>query len=125
MQHPQQTRFFPDPSLPPGQGDLEALERLKDAIKSNQHEVFRAIPRPATLASLYKGPLPFRVPPHPEQTLENQEKATTTPPGAIFEKMTSSSFIDDVHNTHGASTVQGHPSVPLRPGISNSTVRTS
>jgi hypothetical protein len=124
MQRPQQAQFFPDPSLPPGQGDLEALERLKDAIKNNQHEVFRATPRPAALASLYKGPLPFRVPPHPEQILESREKATATP-DAIFEKMTSSSFIDDIHNTHGTPTVPGHPGVPSRPVISSSTVRTS
>ncbi|KZV72784.1 hypothetical protein PENSPDRAFT_750606 [Peniophora sp. CONT] len=54
--HPQMTAFAPDPVLPPGLGDLDALERLKDAIKNSQHEVFRAIPRPAVLASLWQGP---------------------------------------------------------------------
>lgn len=134
MQHPQQAQFFPDPSLPPGQRDLEALERLKDTIKNNQHEVFRAIPRPAALASLYKGLLPFRVPPHPEQIQGNSpEKPTTTPSGVTFEKMASSNSIDTAHHTHGASPAQGvlsssgpgYSSVPSRPCVSSDTVRTS
>ncbi|KAI0249643.1 hypothetical protein BJV78DRAFT_1283892 [Lactifluus subvellereus] len=134
MQHSQQAQFFPDPSLPPGQGDLEALERLKDTIKNNQHEVFRAIPRPAALASLYKGPLPFRVPPHPEQIPGNlPEKPTTTPSGVAFEKMASSNFIDDAHHAHGASPAQGalssggpgYSSLPSRPCVSSSTASSS
>jgi hypothetical protein len=124
MQHPQQAQFFPDPSLPPGQGDLEVLERLKDAIKNNQHEIFRAIPRPAALASLYKGPLPFRVLPHPEQIPENSEKATTMPSTTTVDKLISSNFVGDAHEAHAVSAAQSHPSVPLRPGISRSTVRT-
>ena len=124
MQHPQQAQFFPDPSLPPGQGDLEVLERLKDAIKNNQHEIFRAIPRPAALASLYKGPLPFRVLPHAEQIPENSEKATTMPSTTTVDKLISSNFVGDAHEAHAVSAAQSHPSVPLRPGISRSTVRT-
>ena len=54
--HPQLSAFAPDPVLPPGLGDLAALERLKDAIKKNQHELYRSIPRPAFLASLWQGP---------------------------------------------------------------------
>ena len=52
-------------TLPPGQNDLEILERLKETIKNNQHEFFQPIPRPAALAQLYMGP--HSVPPHPEQ----------------------------------------------------------
>ncbi|KAI0313152.1 hypothetical protein OF83DRAFT_1065995 [Amylostereum chailletii] len=76
MQHisHQQAQFFPNPSLPPGQSDLEVLERLKEAIKNNQHDIFRAFPRPDVLASLYQGsvntPL-STVPPHPEQVPTN------------------------------------------------------
>ncbi|KAI0699887.1 hypothetical protein C8T65DRAFT_658882 [Cerioporus squamosus] len=59
------------PSLPPGQNDLEILERLKETIKSNHHEFFRPVPQPAALASIYLGPksssAPSHVPPHPEQ----------------------------------------------------------
>ncbi|VDC05935.1 unnamed protein product [Peniophora sp. CBMAI 1063] len=54
--HPQLSAFMPNPISPPGLGDLEALERLKNAIKNNQHELFRAVPRPAVLASLWQGP---------------------------------------------------------------------
>ncbi|THH12782.1 hypothetical protein EW146_g7369 [Bondarzewia mesenterica] len=68
--HSPQSQFFPDPSLPPGQGDLEALERLKEMIKNNEHEIFRAVPQPSVLAGLYKGSSASGqslVPPHPEQ----------------------------------------------------------
>lgn len=62
MQH-QQQQFFPQPQqqsqniLPLGRNDLEILENLKELIKSNQHEVFRAIPQPAALANVYLGPI--------------------------------------------------------------------
>ncbi|KAH9957300.1 hypothetical protein BC827DRAFT_1270319 [Russula dissimulans] len=126
MQH-QQVQFFPDPSLPPGLGDLEALERLKEIIKNNQHEFFRAIPRPAALAGLYRGPLPSLIPPHPEQaSIYPPEKSTTTPPGLSFEN-SSSNFVSDTHRAHVASATQGAPlvgiqgraNVPARPGISS------
>jgi hypothetical protein len=120
MQHSQQVQFFPDPSLPPGQGDLEALERLKEIIKSNQHEIFRATPRPAALASLYKGSLLSAVPPHPEQIPNNpKEKPTTAPSSPTFEKPSSSTFIRDAHSAHVVAAVQG----ATRPSISNDTVR--
>jgi hypothetical protein len=134
MQHPQQVQFFPDPSLPPGQGDLEALERLKEFIKNNQHEIFRAVPRPAALANLYKGPLPSLAPPHPEQTsVSLREKSITTPPGLGFETPSSSGFASDSHRSHVVSAAQGAPltntrgvdSVLPRPDISNDTVRAS
>lgn len=121
MQHPQQVQFFPDPSLPPGQGDLEALERLKDIIKSNQHEIFRATPRPAALASLYRGSLPSAVPPHPEQIPNNPKlKPTTAPSSPTFETPSSSTFINDAHGAHIVAAVQG----AARPSISNDIVRT-
>ncbi|KAH9915061.1 uncharacterized protein BXZ73DRAFT_16161, partial [Epithele typhae] len=65
------------PVLPPGQNDLKILERLKEVIKNNQHEIYRPVPQPAALASIYLGPpaqsqpttafAPPVVPPHPEQ----------------------------------------------------------
>lgn len=119
MQHSQQVQFSPDPSLPPGQGDLEALERLKEIIKSNQHEIFRATPRPAALASLYKGSLPSAVPPHPEQIPNNpKEKPGTAPSSPTFETSSSSTFISDAHTAFVAA-VQG----AARSFISNDTVR--
>jgi len=71
QQQPQQQPFFstnqaqqasmqsiqPNPPLPPGKNDLEILQNLKKLIIENQHPFFRAIPQPAALASLYKGPL--------------------------------------------------------------------
>ena len=57
--------------LPTGQNDLEILEKLKETIKNNQHEIYRPVPQPAALASVYLGPRssssPAYVPPHPEQ----------------------------------------------------------
>jgi hypothetical protein len=134
MQHSQQDQFFPDPSLPPGQGDLEALERLKEFIKNNQHEIFRAVPQPAALANLYKGPLPSLVPPYPEQTSSSlREKFTTTQSGMGYEIPSSSGFSSDGHRSHIAPAVQGAPliggqggdSVPPRPDIFSDKVRTS
>ncbi|KAI9437625.1 hypothetical protein H4582DRAFT_289000 [Lactarius indigo] len=130
MQHPQQAQFIPDPALPRGQGDLEALERLKETIKSNQHEIFRATPRLDVLASIYQGPLgpllpppSLSVPPHPEQMQSNPtEKAAAAPTssGGNFETVSSSGFSSDVRHAHAHPPVQG---VPLagggpRPGIS-------
>lgn len=42
--------------LPPGEDDLEILEKLKEIIKNGQHEFYRAVPQPRALASLYLGP---------------------------------------------------------------------
>jgi len=132
MQHSQQVQFIPDSSLPPGQGDLEALERLKEFIKNNQHEIFRAVPRPAALANLYKGPLPPLVPPHREQTSGSlPEKSTTTSSGPGFETLSPSTFVNDTRRVHVTPAVQGTPrvssqsraSVPPRPGVSSDTVR--
>ncbi|KAI0744330.1 hypothetical protein C8Q80DRAFT_1258371 [Daedaleopsis nitida] len=47
--------------------DLRVLEKLKETIKNNQHGLYRPIPQPAALASLYLGPGSSHVPPHPEQ----------------------------------------------------------
>ncbi|KAI6037558.1 hypothetical protein EDC04DRAFT_2121056 [Pisolithus marmoratus] len=72
QQSPLQQRqglYHPTSMLPPGKNDLEALENLKSLIKDGQHEIFKAYPKPAALASLYLGPRNglSRVPPHPEQ----------------------------------------------------------
>lgn len=72
---PQQPQSIPQPLpaqhvLPSGQNDLEILERLKQTIKNNQHELFRPVPQPAALANVYLGPkstLVSHVAPHPEQ----------------------------------------------------------
>lgn len=70
--HQQPQHFFPpqsQPSLPPGQNDLEVLENLKEMIKNGQHEFYTAVPQPAALAGIYLGPNATQspVPPHPEQ----------------------------------------------------------
>jgi hypothetical protein len=72
VHHPQQGQQFypqsPQPLMPPGQNDLEVLEKLKDMIKNGQHEFYRAVPQPAALASIYLGPAnQSQVPHHPEQ----------------------------------------------------------
>ncbi|KAI0041461.1 hypothetical protein FA95DRAFT_1565350 [Auriscalpium vulgare] len=86
-QHQQQPQFYPNPALPIGLGDLEALERLKETIKSNQHEIFRAFPQPGFLATLYQGPPQpppppsSSVPPHPEQVPPTVANSPEGPPG--------------------------------------------
>ena len=74
--HPQQ--FYPDQQraqviLPPGKNDLEILEKLKEMIKNGQHELYRAVPQPAALASIYLGPHTSQVPHHPEQAPDPQQ----------------------------------------------------
>ncbi|KAH9028884.1 hypothetical protein EDB85DRAFT_1968997 [Lactarius pseudohatsudake] len=137
MQHPQQAHFVPDPALPRGQGDLEALERLKETIKNNQHEIFRATPRLDVLASLYQGPLgsllppsSLSVPPHPEQMQNNPAEkaaAVTTSSGGSFETVSSSGFPGDARHAHAHAhaLVQGVPlaSGGPRQGISSNMVR--
>ena len=120
MQHPQQVQFAPDPALPRGQGDLEALERLKEVIKNNQHEIFRATPRLDALASLYQGPLGTLKPSvalHPEQMHSNPPEKTaakTMSSGGSFDTVSSSGFPGDTR-------VQGAPLAGAgpRPGISS------
>ncbi|TFY79922.1 hypothetical protein EWM64_g4092, partial [Hericium alpestre] len=67
----QQSQYYSEPSMPAGPSDLETLEQLKEAIKNNQHEVFRAVPQPEVLRSLVKNVIDSgsssSVPPHPEQ----------------------------------------------------------
>ncbi|KAF9497915.1 hypothetical protein BDN71DRAFT_510852 [Pleurotus eryngii] len=53
--HTQQFSPTPQMVLPPGENDLEILEKLKDIIKNGQHEFYRAVPQPRALASLYLG----------------------------------------------------------------------
>lgn len=65
--------FYSAQSIPPGENDLEILERLKDTIKNGQHEFFRPVPRPTALAHVYLGPHNgSHVPPHPEQIPHEQ-----------------------------------------------------
>ncbi|KAJ3556047.1 hypothetical protein NM688_g2243 [Phlebia brevispora] len=68
---PSQQSMYGAQQLPPGQSDLEILERLKETIKSNQHEFFQPIPRPAALLNLYMGPR--HAPLHPEQIPQSGE----------------------------------------------------
>lgn len=122
MHHSQQVQFVPDSSLPPGQRDLEALEHLKKIIKSNQHEIFRATPQPAALASLYRGPLPSAVPPHPEQIPNNSmEMPNTAPSSPTFETPPPSTFTSDTHSAHVLAAAQG----ASRSSVCNDTVRTA
>ncbi|KAH8107626.1 hypothetical protein BXZ70DRAFT_356 [Cristinia sonorae] len=44
------------PKAQSANNDLELLEKLKETIKNNQHDIFRPVPQPVTLASLYLGP---------------------------------------------------------------------
>ena len=74
QQHqPHQQPFYSQqqqPMLPPGQNDLEVLEKLKEMIKNGQHEFYRAVPQPTALASIYLGPnaaSQAQVVHHPEQ----------------------------------------------------------
>lgn len=88
---PQQ--FYPPAQGPPGQNDLEVLQRLKDSILRNQHEFFRAVPRPAALANLYQGPRSSHAhdsaPLHPEQVPANHQQASI------------SQTVPDLASTHG------------------------
>lgn len=52
--------------------DLEILERLKERIKNGQHEVYRPVPQPAVLASLYLGSSST-----PAETNEGSKSSTT------------------------------------------------
>lgn len=71
--HPQQFYQQPQVILPPGKNDLEILEKLKEMIKNGQHELYRAVPQPAALASIYLGPHASQVPHHPEQAPDPQQ----------------------------------------------------
>lgn len=54
-------------TLPPGKSDLEILQNLKKLIIEGQHPFYRAVPSPAALASLYKGPIPAQSQPEPDE----------------------------------------------------------
>lgn len=77
MGHSSHSRPPADPNgfavpLPPGKHDLEILEKLKEIIKSGQHEIYRAVPLPAALASHYLGPSTRPAEPAPISTLKEQ-----------------------------------------------------
>ncbi|GJE90044.1 hypothetical protein PsYK624_061660 [Phanerochaete sordida] len=75
--------FFPTQPPPPGQNDLEILERLKETIKAGQHEFFQPVPRPTALASIYLGPHhASQVPPHPEQVPDYRSDSRRLSPGS-------------------------------------------
>ncbi|KAL1941930.1 hypothetical protein VTO73DRAFT_6460 [Trametes versicolor] len=85
--------------LPPGQNDLEILERLKQTIKNNQHELFRPVPQPAALANVYLGPkatLVSHVAPHPEQL-----PSDPSPPGLTL--LSHDTIAKDVANVSTAN----------------------
>ncbi|KAI0646020.1 hypothetical protein C8Q79DRAFT_729822 [Trametes meyenii] len=102
-------QFFPPPPQPipqsvpaqqpalSGQSDLEILERLKETIKNNQHAIFRPIPRPDALLSVYLGPkttASYHVPPHPEQV-----PTDVSPPGLTLPPPDSAKASNDTSAT--------------------------
>ncbi|KAI0266939.1 hypothetical protein BC834DRAFT_86653 [Gloeopeniophorella convolvens] len=104
------------PSLPPGQSDLETLERLKETIKNNQHEIFRATPRPAALASLYQGSFyslspstpVSSVPPHPEQVPNPpSENLTPTYSGSSLGTISTSGSASDIQRAEASADLSG------------------
>ncbi|KAI9067507.1 hypothetical protein FKP32DRAFT_1588498 [Trametes sanguinea] len=98
-------------ALTPGQSDLEILERLKETIKKNQHEIFRPVPQPAALASVYLGPkppLPSLVPPHPEQIPKD-----SSPPGLTL-------YADDNNAKPKSETSAAHALSPPTSRVSQS-----
>lgn len=68
---PQQQSQPMKPTLPPGKNDLDILQNLKQIIKDGQHPFFRAVPQPATLASIYMGTIPSQY--------QDQERRGETP----------------------------------------------
>lgn len=78
-------QFYSAQHLPPGQNDLEILERLKETIKAGQHEFFRPVPQPAALANIYLGPHHgSQVPPHPEQVPEYRADRRLSPGSQVI-----------------------------------------
>jgi hypothetical protein len=61
-----------------GKTDLEILETLKTIIKEGQHEVYRAVPMPESLAEIFLGPLP-EVKKDPEPGAESADSGTRPP----------------------------------------------
>ncbi|TFK82529.1 hypothetical protein K466DRAFT_666461 [Polyporus arcularius HHB13444] len=127
QQHPQPQFFLPatqqqspvsnqsQQQLPPGENDLEILERLKETIKSNHHEFFRPVPQPAALASIYLGTkslsAPSHVPPHPEQV-----PTDPSPPGLTLTVQDAPKLHADALSAHPStsSTVVVQPTPDLR-----------
>ncbi|KAG7442621.1 uncharacterized protein BT62DRAFT_935918 [Guyanagaster necrorhizus] len=81
----QQQPFYQQQQQPrPGSNDLEVLENLKQRIKAGQHEFYRAIPNPAALASIYKGPSSSsQVPHHPEQAPDYHDSSSPSKSGQL------------------------------------------
>lgn len=124
------SNFQPGPEqqyLPPGQNDLEVLEKLKDTIKKGQHEFFRAVPQPSALARNYLGPAPSsynssvsssQVPPHPEQIPSSHNgnygpNGTPSGPGSDYSRRArhQSVSMDSWDGNAGPRTALSSPSV--------------
>ncbi|KAK0240889.1 hypothetical protein EDD85DRAFT_382768 [Armillaria nabsnona] len=78
----QQQPFYQQQQQPqPGSNDLEVLENLKQRIKAGQHEYYRAIPNPAALASIYKGPSSSSL--HPERASDYLDSSSPSKTGPL------------------------------------------
>ncbi|KAK0213345.1 hypothetical protein DFS33DRAFT_117866 [Desarmillaria ectypa] len=78
----QQQSFYQQQQQPqPGSNDLEILENLKQRIKAGQHEFYRAIPNPAALASIYKGPSSSSL--HPERAPDYLDSSSPSKTGPL------------------------------------------
>ncbi|KAH8119134.1 hypothetical protein DFH11DRAFT_1539997 [Phellopilus nigrolimitatus] len=89
IQTPTQQSFFPQITRPHASGtnDVEKLERLKKEILEGQNPIYKAVPQPNFLESLYLGrPLQVQgsVPAHPEQVTIGAKESTNpqTPPAS-------------------------------------------
>ncbi|EJD02915.1 uncharacterized protein FOMMEDRAFT_140720 [Fomitiporia mediterranea MF3/22] len=97
----------PQPQQPPSSdnSDLEKLERLKREILEGQNPVYKAVPQPDFLESLYLGRSAKRqnsVPAHPEQIVPSQSETNTALPS-------------NLEHTNGASTVaEVSPLIPSK-----------
>ena len=101
QQSSQQYQHIPPPS--PGKNDLEILQHLKQLILDNQHPVFRAVPQPAALAKLYKGPLPAQGGTEPGETSSPGLVSVTPDSGRLAARISS----------------KDNSSVPVGPGSGN------
>lgn len=104
-----------DSYLPPGQNDLEVLEKLKDTIKNGQHEFFRAVPQPSALSRVYMGSASV-VAPHPEQIPplhSGPSNGAPSGPGDYSRRPRNQSFSTDWDATGGPRKSQSSPSVSI------------
>ncbi|OCH89049.1 hypothetical protein OBBRIDRAFT_794632 [Obba rivulosa] len=123
QQHQHQS-IAPNPSLPPGQSDLEVLEKLKQQIKNGQHEFFRAVPQPLALANLYLGPqsapaqAPVQPPSEPPQQVQDRfdtSKLRNELPSAAPAAATNGSAVSGVRGAPQPSEAREGPKKPSVP----------